>query len=105
MTSANENRENEEKRSRDSRKIFALFIAGFLLVVAGIAVLMIASVLYGGGQTSFGTVIFIGPIPIVIGAGPGAAWLVLIAILLGVLTIVFLFMMRRDYKKDVSREA
>jgi len=104
MAVQDENAENEEEEARASRKILILFAAGLLTVVAGIAVLIISMALYGGAQTSFGTVIFIGPFPIVIGAGPGAAWIILGAIVLAVLTVVLSFMMRRESKKGALHE-
>jgi uncharacterized membrane protein len=105
MTVEDGNAENEEKETRTSRKILMLFVVGLLTVVAGVVVLIISTVLYGGAQTSFGTVIFIGPIPIVIGAGPGLTWIILVAIALVVLTIVLSFMMRGESKKGALHES
>ena len=105
MTSQDENAESEEKESRMSRKTLMLFVVGFLTIFAGAAVLMIAGVLYSGGQASFGTIIFIGPIPVVIGAGPGATWIVSVAIVLAVLTIVMFLVMQRQSKKGDLHES
>jgi uncharacterized membrane protein len=75
---------------------FLLLIVGVVLVFVGVAVVLIAAVLYSGGSASAGVIIFIGPFPIVIGAGPDATWIVLISIILAVLSVVvFLFMNRR----------
>ena len=48
-----------------------------------------------GDSASFGGVIFIGPFPIVFGAGPDAVWLVAIAITIAVVSIVVFLTMRR----------
>ena len=105
MTAQDENAENEEKESRMSRKTLMLFVVGFLTIFAGAVVLMIAGVVYGGSQVSFGTIIFIGPIPVVIGAGPGAIWMVSVAIVLAVLTIVMFLVMQRQLKNGDLHES
>jgi uncharacterized membrane protein len=71
-------------------------LLGFVLVLVGITIVLVAAVLYGGGSASFGAVILVGPFPIVVGAGPDAILLVLLGIILAVLSfIVFLVMRRR----------
>ena len=73
-----------------------LLIVGVIIVFVGVAVVLIAAVLYSGGSVSAGVIIFIGPFPIVIGAGPDATWIVLVSVILAVLSvIVFLVMNRR----------
>jgi uncharacterized membrane protein len=91
-----------ESEPQTSHKLFVLFVLGFFIVIAGIVVVMIAAVLSSSGSTSFGGIIFIGPIPIIIGTGPSAQWLILFAIILAVLSIVMLLIMRkRSYKGTV----
>ncbi len=67
---------------------------GVGIIVVGIIIVTIASVL-GGGSGSVGGVIFIGPFPIVFGAGPGATWLIVIGLIIAVLMLVFFFVWRR----------
>lgn len=74
---------------------FWLLIAGFVLVFVGISVISVAAVLYSGGSASAGAVIFIGPFPIVIGAGPDVTWIVLFSIIAVLSVVVFLVMNRR----------
>ena len=105
MAFQDEKAENEEKGAPASRKILILFVGGFLTVVAGIVILVISTALHSGAQTSFGTVIFIGPIPIVIGAGPGATWIIFAAIALAVVPIVLSFMMQRTSKNSNLQES
>jgi uncharacterized membrane protein len=81
-----------------SRWFFVLLVLGFVLVAVGVVVVLFAGVFYGGGSVSGGAVIFIGPFPIVIGAGPDATLLVLVGIVLAVLSVVVFFVLRRKMK-------
>jgi uncharacterized protein (TIGR00304 family) len=81
------------KSTRVSR-VLALFMLGFFIVLLGIVILAVAT-LSSGGSASYGGVIFIGPIPIVFGAGPQAAWLILFAIMLAALSIIVFLLTRR----------
>jgi uncharacterized membrane protein len=82
-----------------SRKILMLFVAGFFMTFVGIIVLIVATLFYGGGSANFGALIFIGPIPIVVGAGPEAAWMVSFSVILAVLSIIMLLIMRKGIAK------
>jgi uncharacterized membrane protein len=79
--------------TRASRAL-VLFVVGFFIAFLGIIILAVAA-LVPGGSASYGGVIFVGPIPIVFGAGPQATWLILFAIVLAVLTVVIFVLMRR----------
>ena len=81
---------------------FLLLILGFVLVVIGIAVILIAAVLYSGGSASAGAVIFIGPFPIVIGAGLDVTWIILFSVVLAVLSVVVFFVMNRRLRRLVG---
>jgi uncharacterized membrane protein len=81
-------------------RALALFVLGFSLVLLGIVILAVATVA-SGGSASYGGVIFIGPIPIVLGAGPQAALLILLAIVLAALSIIVFLLMRRRMEKAV----
>jgi uncharacterized membrane protein len=80
-------------------RFFLLLIMGFVLVFVGIAVILVAAVLSSGGSASAGVVIFIGPFPIVIGAGPDVTWIVLFSIILAVLSIVVFLVMNRRIRR------
>ena len=84
----------EEEESVPSR-LFLLFAVGFVLVFIGALVLIAAAALGNGGSASAGIVIFIGPFPIVFGAGPDAVWLILIGVILAVVSVVLFVVMRR----------
>lgn len=70
------------------KKFFTLFFVGFFIILLGVIILVVGALLYGGSNINIGGFILIGPIPIVFGAGPEAPWLVVFAIILGVLSII-----------------
>ena len=84
------------------RRFFLFLILGFVLVFVGIIVVLVSAVLYGGGSASFGAVIFIGPFPIVIGAGPETSWIVLFSIILAVLSVIMFFVLGRRIRGSRS---
>jgi uncharacterized membrane protein len=94
--------QNEEEKEDEiggltvSSRVFWLLIFGLVLIFAGFAVVMV-SVLFSSGFGSVGGVIFIGPIPIVFGAGPDDFWLILVGVIITVLSVVsFLVLNRRN---------
>jgi len=94
-----ETRDNEEEGITVSSRLYLFLILGFVLVFGGVAVILIATVLYGGSSANVGAVIFIGPFPIVIGAGPDVTWIILFSIILAVLSIVVLLVMNRKLRR------
>jgi uncharacterized membrane protein len=96
---------NMEKTSRfnenseDSQKFLILIIIGFLLTFAGIIILILAAIICGEGSANFGALLFIGPIPIIVGFGPEAPMVVLLAIILTVLSIIMFLIIRREEKQ------
>jgi uncharacterized membrane protein len=89
-----EKTENDGEGIEVSSSFFALMILGFVVVIVGIILVMTASLL-GGGSASVGGVIFIGPFPIVFGAGPDAVWLIAISMVVSVVMIVIWLLLRR----------
>jgi uncharacterized membrane protein len=94
-----ENRETVEEGITVSSRFLLLLILGFAIVIVGIILILIAAVLYGGGSANAGAVIFIGPFPIVIGAGPDVTWIVLFSIILAVLSVVMFLVMNRKIRR------
>jgi uncharacterized membrane protein len=86
--------ETEDEGIAVSSRLLAFLILGIALVLIGIVVLVVVSVVFSS-SASVGVVIFIGPFPIVFGAGPNAAWLIIIGIILVVLGIVVFLVMNR----------
>ena len=62
-------------------------------------VIWVASVFYGGGSVSGGVVIFIGPFPIVVGAGPDVSVIILVSVILAVLSVVVFLVMNRKMRR------
>jgi len=86
------------EQSSAFQKFFLLFIIGFFLIFVGIIILIVAAVL-SDGSASFGAFIFVGPFPIVVGAGPEAPLMILFAIILAVLSIIMFLVLRRERKR------
>ena len=84
-----------EEDSGVPNKFFLLFAAGFVLVFVGVLIIVAAVALGGDGSASAGIVIFIGPFPIVLGAGPDAVWLILIGVILAVVNVILFVVLRR----------
>ena len=91
--------ETDEEGISVSRSLLGFLILGIALVFIGIAVLMVASLVLGGSG-SVGGVIFIGPIPIVFGAGLDAGVLVIISVILAVLSIVLFLVLNRRVRRS-----
>ncbi len=93
-----EKSESDEEGTSISGRLLGFLILGIALVFVGIAVLVVASLALGGSG-SVGGVIFIGPFPIVFGAGPNADWLIVISVILGVLSIILFLVMNRRVRR------
>ncbi len=89
--------DGEEGVEVSSRTLWLLML-GITLVTAGIAVIVIATVLLSGAS-SVGGVILIGPIPIVLGSGPEAGWLILVGVVLTVISVVLFLVLNRRARR------
>jgi len=72
-----------------------LFLLGFFLMFVGVVFLIVAAALQGDTSISGGLVIFIGPFPIILGAGPYAFLAVLFAVILTIVGFVVFFWLRK----------
>jgi uncharacterized membrane protein len=86
-----ENKEDETEESEGSNRLSMLLTAGFVLIFAGVAAVLVA----GGNSGSVGGVIFIGPIPIVFGAGPDAGWLIFAGVVIAVLGMIMFYVFNK----------
>jgi uncharacterized membrane protein len=77
------------------KRFLVLFFIGFFIILVGVIIVVVAALLFGEGTGGVGGFIWIGPIPILFGAGPEAPWLAFFAIILGILCIALLFILRR----------
>lgn len=104
MVKRDEERTGETAKEgvRGSSRFFLLLIGGVILVFVGVAVIVVASVFYSTVSASAGVVIFIGPFPIVIGAGPDVTWIVLFSVILAVLSVVVFLVMNRKMRRLVG---
>jgi uncharacterized membrane protein len=74
---------------------FKLFLLGFVLIFAGIIVMMIATVLFGASLDA-GAVIWVFPLPpIGFGTGQYAFWAVLFGVALTVLGLILFIVLRK----------
>ncbi len=71
-----------------------LFLAAFLMILVGVALLFLGSI--GSSGVSVGFVFFLGPIPIVLGSGPETLPMLVIAAILSVVGLLsFVLLVRR----------
>ena len=91
---ASEKSENDEDGITVSNRLLMLLILGFVSLTVGVIIVLVSAV-FNSDSTRFGGVIFIGPFPIVFGAGPDAAWLIAIGTILAVLSVIVFTIMRR----------
>jgi len=72
-----------------------LFLLGFFLMFVGVVFLIVAAALQGDTSVSGGLLVFIGPFPIILGAGPHAFLAVLLAVILTIVGFVVFFWLRK----------
>ncbi len=81
-----------------------LYLFGFILVFAGFAFLVAGSV--GSSNTSAAVVVFVGPVPLVIGSGPYGSQLALISLVasVAIILLTYLWMRGRRAARHAERE-
>jgi uncharacterized membrane protein len=86
------------KEANDEEKIAVapvwLFLVGFVLMSIGVVVLF-AAALQGNVDISGGGIIFVGPIPVIFGAGSHAYLAIFLAAILTIIGFVIFFLMRK----------
>ncbi len=97
--SIGEKPEAHNDQTAKSLRLLTLIIIGFSIIFIGIIILIVAS-LMSGSNTGFGVFILVGPIPIIIGAGPEAQWLILIAIILTIISVMTYLAIHRQIQKN-----
>src|SRR3972149_10350470 len=73
-----------------------LFVLGFLLMFIGFIVLIISTALQENSSASGGLIIFVGPIPIILGSGPYAVFTILLAVILTIIGFIMFFLLRKQ---------
>jgi uncharacterized membrane protein len=77
-----------------------LLLFGFLLMFAGVVVILASAFLGGDADVSGGAIIFVGPIPIILGTGTDAFLAIILAAVLTIIGFIVFFWMRRQVPKD-----
>ena len=82
----------------------ALYTLGIALIFVGVLIIIVAVILLSissakKGKVKGGGTIIIGPIPIVIGAGPDVTWIVLFSIILVTLSVVMFLVMNKRLRR------
>ena len=93
-----ERKRKKDQESEDSNSpswLPLLLVVGFILVFIGVFVVFAAALIGSDGSVSTGVVIFIGPIPIVFGAGPDAWLLICVGAVLAAVSVVLFIVLRR----------
>ncbi|RLI47276.1 hypothetical protein DRO69_01085 [Candidatus Bathyarchaeota archaeon] len=72
-----------------------LFLLGFLLIFIGMTLIITATAL-SGTSTNFSAIVFIGPIPIVLGAGPNAIWMIILAVAVTIIGVILFLLSRKQ---------
>jgi uncharacterized membrane protein len=87
--------EDEEWGGGISGNLFNLLLIGLVLIFIGVIVVIVVLMVFAN-TGSAGGVIFIGPFPIVFGAGVDATWLITMSIIITIIIVVlFLVLVRR----------
>lgn len=74
-----------------------LFLAGVLVFLVGFVLIAAGSL--GQGNASVGGVVFIGPVPIVFGSGPGGLVLALGSLLIGAVMVALLLLWAVQFRR------
>ena len=82
------------------RTLFLVLSIGSILVFIGSVIMVLAVALGSSLSGNTGVIIFIGPFPIVLGAGPDANWLILIGIAIAALSLIMFWVMRRKFSVE-----
>jgi uncharacterized membrane protein len=99
MNNANDkSKETYNQASNPFSRLFLLLISGFILAFVGFAIILVAGIFLDSGSVSGGAVIFIGPIPIIIGVGANATWIIFFSIVLAILSVLMFFILSRKRK-------
>jgi len=90
----------EQKPDETLTLPFKLFLLGFLLVFVGMIILVVAAVSQGNVDFSGVVLVFVGPIPVILGAGPHAPFMIILAVVLTIIGFIVFFWMRKQATAD-----
>jgi len=92
--------ENGREQQSRSSLLTKLLPLGFMLIFAGVIVIVASALFSGDSNVSGGAIIYVGPIPIIVGAGTDPFLAVVLAAVLTVIGFIVFFWMRRQVPKD-----
>ena len=75
-------------------------LIGFSLIFVGLVVVMIATLVHGF-PSSAGLIVFIGPIPIILGTGEYSLLAIVLAIIFTILSIAFFIVLRKQKENGI----
>jgi uncharacterized membrane protein len=87
--------ETDPEREPSSSLPLKLLLLGFVLTFVGIIVIIASAFLSGEANVSGGAIIFVGPIPIIVGAGTDAFPAIVLAAVLTIIGFVVFFWIRQ----------
>lgn len=89
---------SEEAEETPPIPFMKMFFLGFILMFAGVIILLLA-LLLSGLKISLGGIIIVGPIPIIFGAGENVALLIMLGAALTIIClIIFLVLVKRGIR-------
>jgi len=59
-------------------------------------ILIKVTAVLSGASANFGAIIFIGPIPIVLGTGPNSIWAIILAIAVTIVGVILFLLLRKQ---------
>ncbi len=95
--------ENGREHVSRSSLLTQLLPLGFMLIFVGVIVIAASALFSGDSSVSGGAIIYVGPIPIIVGAGTDpflAMMLAAVLTIIGFIVFIVFFWMRRQVPKD-----
>jgi uncharacterized membrane protein len=91
--------ETDAEREPSSGLPLKLLLFGFVLTFVGIIVVIASIFMSGEANVSGGAIIFVGPIPIIVGAGTDALLALVLAAVLTIIGFVMFLWMRKQFPR------
>ncbi len=92
--------ENGREQVSRSSLLTQLLPLGFMLIFVGVIVIAASALFSGDSNVSGGAIIYVGPIPIIVGAGTDPFLAMMLAAVLTIIGFIVFFWMRRQVPKD-----
>ena len=86
---------DDSKRGSGVSLALRLFMAGFVLMFVGVAVMVVAALHGGQSSVSGGVVLIIWFVPVVVGVGPYSLYAILLGVVLSIIALAVFVWLRR----------